>query len=92
MNPLNMLNNAEQAHLISILVLEADWIGGRNRMAFLDLLKKSLDEKAKQKKKLPAGWVWELPDGSYIKLPNDRNNGWYSLSNRMQFEGKGEQQ
>jgi len=37
MNPLNMLNNAEQAHLISILVLEADW-------------------------------VWELPDGSYIKL------------------------
>ena len=80
---------AEQVIALSEALTASRWIGTAFRNKLYLLISAELDRQAKCKAVLPAGEVWEIVDGSYLKRPNHKP---FSLSNMMQFEGKGEQE
>lgn len=81
-------SHAIQVALFSEILKDQTWADSAFRNDVHRFMRTELDFQAKRKAILPAGEVWEMKDGSYIKKPN--GNG-FSLSNRQQFEGKGEQ-
>lgn len=79
---------AEQVIALSEALTASRWSSTVFRNRLYLLISAELDRQAKRKAVLPAGEVWEMVDGSYLKRPNHKP---FSLSNRQQFEGKGEQ-
>lgn len=79
---------AEQVIALSDALKESRWASTQFRNDLYRFISAELDRQAKRKAVLPAGEVWEMVDGSYLKRPNHKP---FSLSNRQQFEGKGEQ-
>ena len=83
------MTHAEQIIALSEALKGSCWGSEQFRNDLYRFISTELDLMAKRKAVLSAGEVWEMKDGSYLKRPNHKP---FSLSNRMQFEGKGEQE